>query len=100
MSQENVDAFVRGAEAFNRRDIDALLEEVDTEVEWSAALPVTLGGKATAARGHAEVREMFRDLYEVLDQIRVEYTEFRDLGDRLFASGRIRTRGKGSGAET
>jgi ketosteroid isomerase-like protein len=100
MSQGNVDALKRGTQAFNRRDIEALLEEVDAEVEWRAALPVTLGGEATVSRGHEGVREMFRGLYEVFDGIRVEYLEFRDLGDRVLAIGRLRTRGKSSGAET
>ena len=99
MAEENVEALRRGAEAFNRRDIEAMLKEVDDEVEWHAVLPVTLGGEATVSRGHEGVREMFRDLFDVLDEIHVEYGEIRDLGGRVFATGRLRTRGKGSGAE-
>ena len=99
MSEENVAALRRGAEAFNRRDIEAMLKEVDDEVEWHAVLPVTLGGEATVSRGHDGVREMFRDQFDVLDEIHVEYVEIRDLGDRVFATGRLRARGKGSGAE-
>jgi hypothetical protein len=34
MSQENVEAFKWAIEAYNRRDIDAFLEEIDPEVEW------------------------------------------------------------------
>ena len=67
MSQENVEALRRGAEAFNRRDIEAMLKEVDDEVVWHAVLPVTLGGEATVSRGHEGVREMFRDLFDALD---------------------------------
>jgi ketosteroid isomerase-like protein len=100
MSKENIDAMKRGAEAFNRRDIDAMLEEVDSEIEWAAALPVILGGETTVSRGHEAVREMFRDLFDVLDDIRVEYTDFHELGDRLFCAGHIWTRGRESGAET
>jgi hypothetical protein len=29
MSQENVDSFKRGLDAYNRRDLDAVLEELD-----------------------------------------------------------------------
>jgi hypothetical protein len=36
MSQENVEAFRRGARAYDRRDIDALLDELDPDVEWAA----------------------------------------------------------------
>lgn len=31
MSQENVEAFKRGVHAYDRRDIDALLEELDPD---------------------------------------------------------------------
>jgi ketosteroid isomerase-like protein len=81
MSHENVEQTYRGLDAYNRRDVEALLATVDPEVEWSTAFPVLLGG-------------------DVLDEIHVEYSEVRDLGDRVVAIGRIRTRGKGSGAVT
>ena len=43
---------------------------------------------------------MFREIYDAFDEIHVEYSEFRDLGDRVVGIGRVRMRGKGSGAET
>jgi ketosteroid isomerase-like protein len=100
MSQENIDAFNRAVEALNRRDVDALLEELDPDVEWRPALPVVLAGKATVYRGHDGVRTLLHDLYEVLDEIQLEYWEVRDVGERIVGIGRMRTRGKGSGAET
>jgi ketosteroid isomerase-like protein len=100
MSHENVEQTYRGLDAYNRRDVEALLATVDPEVEWSTAFPVLLGGDATVYRGHDGIREMFRDFDDVLDEIHVEYSEVRDLGDRVVAIGRIRTRGKGSGAVT
>jgi ketosteroid isomerase-like protein len=51
-------------------------------------------------RGHDGVREMMRDLNEAFGEIQIEISEIRDLGDRLVAIGRTRTRGKASGAET
>ena len=100
MSQENVEQTKRAADAYNRRDVEALLEELDPEVEWHSALSILLSGKATVYRGHAGVREWFRELDEVLDEIHVEYTDIRDVGDRVIAIGRIRTRGRGSGVAT
>src|SRR5436190_24251153 len=100
MSQENVDQFKRGLEASNRRDIEALLDTLDPEVEWSPAFPVMLGGEAKVYRGHDGVREMFPAFYDVVDEIRVEYSEIRDLGDRVVAIVSGRTRGKASGAAT
>lgn len=100
MSLENVEAFQRALAAGNRGDVDALLEELDPEVEWYAALPASLGGETTVYRGHEGVRELFRDFYGALAEIHMEVSEIRDLGDRLVATGRMRTRGKASGAET
>jgi ketosteroid isomerase-like protein len=50
-------------------------------------------------RGHDGVREMLRDLWDSFDDLQIEISEFRDLGDRLVAIGRTRGRGKASGAD-
>jgi uncharacterized protein len=100
MSQENVEAFKRAIDAYNRRDIDAVLEEIDPEVEWLGAVQTLVEGKAKVYRGHVGVRQWVRDIDETLADIRLEFFEIRDLGDRLVASGRLRARGKASGAET
>ncbi|HKH42270.1 MAG TPA: nuclear transport factor 2 family protein [Solirubrobacterales bacterium] len=100
MSRENVEAFERGTEAYNRRETDALLTELDPEVEWHSALLIPFGGKATVSRGHDGVREVLGEVYEALDEIHLDYSEIRDLGDRIVGIGRIRTRGRQSGAVT
>jgi ketosteroid isomerase-like protein len=100
MSQENVEAFKRGLEAGNRGDVETLLEELDPEVEWHNALLALLRGEQAVFRGHDGVREMIRDLNEAFDEIHIEISEIRDLGDRLVAIGRTRARGKGSGVPT
>ena len=99
MSQENVDAFNRGVDAINRRDVESLLAEADPQIEWHSAFLIALGGEQTVYRGHEGIREFTRDLYETLEGVPAEYSEIRDLGDRLVALGRIRARGKASGAE-
>jgi ketosteroid isomerase-like protein len=100
MSQKNVEAFKRFADANNRRDVEALLEELDADVEWQSAVLGSLGGEATVHRGHDGVREMLRDLYEAFSEFRVEFSDIRDLGDRVVAIGRWITRGEESGVET
>jgi ketosteroid isomerase-like protein len=100
MSEENTELLKRAVDAYNRRDLEALLSELDPDVEWRPALPGLLGAEAPTYRGHEGIAEMLRDLYEVLDLIHFDYTEVRDLGDRVIAIGHIRTRGKASGVET
>lgn len=100
MSQQKVDSFKRFLDAYNRRDIEAMLEELDPEVEWHPAILTPLEGEPTVDRGHQGMREWVRDLDEVFAGIDVEFSEIRDLGDRIVAVSHIRMRGKGSGAET
>jgi ketosteroid isomerase-like protein len=99
MSQENVEAFKRFADANNRRDVEAMLEELDADVEWQSAILGSLGGEATVHRGHAGVRDMLRDLYEAFSEFQVEFSDIRDLGDQVVAIGRWITRGEESGVE-
>ena len=99
MSQENVEAFKRGLEAGNRGDVEGLLEVLDPEVAWHSALHALLVGEATVFRGHDGVREMLGDLNEAFGEIRIEISEFRDLGARLVAIGRTLARGEASGAD-
>jgi ketosteroid isomerase-like protein len=64
VSQENGEAFKRAIEAYNRRDVEALL----------------------------------RDLDEVLAERQIHFSEIRDVGDHVVATGSLRIRGKNSGA--
>ena len=70
-------------EAYNRRDVEALLRELDTE---------------TVYRGHDGVRQLWRDLDEVLAERQMDFSESRAAGDRVVATGTLRIRGKSSGA--
>ena len=73
-----------------------MLETLDPEVEWHSALMMPLGGEASVYRGHEGIRQLFRDLDEVLDEWHAEFPQIRDLGDRVIvAIGRVRTRGRG-----
>ena len=99
MSQENVEAFKRFADANNRRDVEALLKELDADVEWHSAVLRSLGGDTTVHRGHDGVRAMLRDLYEAFSDFRVDFSEIQDHGDRVVALGRWITRGEESGVE-
>jgi ketosteroid isomerase-like protein len=100
MSQENVEAFKRAIEAYNRRDVDAFWEALDPEIELQGALQALLESEATVYRGHEGVRQWVRDIDEALADIRLELPEIHDLGARMVAIGRLSARGTASGAET
>jgi ketosteroid isomerase-like protein len=99
MSQENAESFKGFIDAFNRRDAEAIVEVVDSSVEWRPAAPVALGGEATVYRGLAGVADGLRDLHGSFAELQIEISELQEVGDRIVGTGRIRTRGQGSGAE-
>jgi ketosteroid isomerase-like protein len=98
MSQENVEAFKRADDAFNRGDVEAVLEEIDPEVEFYDVFGQMLGGEAMVYRGHEGVRDWFGDVSGAFAELHTEYSEIRDLGDRIVAIGHLRARGSESGA--
>jgi len=100
MSQENVETTKRFIDAYNRRDVEAMLAEVDPKFEWHSVILTGLQGKETVYRGHEGVREYLRDLYEALGETHIECSEMRDLGNQLVMIGRFRVRGRESGAGT
>ena len=99
MSQENVEAVKRGIDAYNRRDIDALLKELDPDVEFHPALAVLLGGEKVVFRGHEGMRASIREEDEDLAVFQFETLDILDLGRRVLVVGRAHIRGKESGVE-
>jgi ketosteroid isomerase-like protein len=99
MSQENVEVVRRGFTAITLLDADAMLEFMDPTIEFRPRFQLMLGGEEAVYRGHAGVREAFRDVYAALDWIKPEVSELRDLQDRVLALGELRIRGKESGIE-
>jgi ketosteroid isomerase-like protein len=96
MAGENVELFWRTVEAFNSADVEGAVRACDTDVEFLPQRAAVQG----ALHGHAGIREFFADNSENLDMFVTDYTDVRDLGDRILAIGTIRIRGKGSGIET
>ena len=100
MSKKNVEVVRRVADAYNRRDVGAMLAELHPEIEWVPWLQVQLGGGATVYRGHQGVRDGIRDGEDAFSEVHAELLEVRDLGERVVAIGQLRGRGKESGALT
>jgi hypothetical protein len=65
----------------------------DPDVEARYALESLLGVEAVVHRGHEGVREAFQAYSDTMASCRYEFSEFRDLGDRVVAIGRFRTAG-------
>jgi ketosteroid isomerase-like protein len=96
MSQENVERFWEGIDAFRRGDVDAILDGVTEDVVWIAARSAVEG----TYHGHAGLRRFLADNAENFEVFEPGFDEVRDLGDRVLAFGRFRIRARGSGVET
>ena len=94
-----MEAFERGVEAFDKGDVEALIEVADPGVEFYDVFGRMLGGEERMYRGHQGVRDLIDDLLGAFAETHSEYSEVRDLGDRTIAIGHLRAVGKESGAE-
>ncbi len=96
MSQENVESAMRVEDAFNRRDVDVIVELAVADFEWFPAMPGTTPGGSFSGRPGIET--YLADIGETWEQYRSVALEFRDLGERVLMLGRLEGRGRGSGA--
>jgi ketosteroid isomerase-like protein len=97
MSKENVDIVRRALEAFPRGDVEEMLSYLDPELEWHSA--IVGGAEGNVYRGHEGFRRWYADSFESFEELTNEWSEFRDLGDRVLALGRVKARGRESGVE-
>jgi ketosteroid isomerase-like protein len=97
MSEQNVELARRYAEAFNARDIDAMIAFFDPDIEYHSTF-AAVGG--AVYHGHAELHSFQSDLQDAWgDEIRMEPEAYFDLGDQTLAFYVTHGRGKHSGAE-
>jgi ketosteroid isomerase-like protein len=101
MSEENIEAILRGVEALNRRDVDAFVAGVSPEVAWETNPEmVGLGG---LYRGRAGVREFIEHLLglDTWESVHVEVEEITEATeDRVLVGMHVEARGRGSGVPT
>jgi ketosteroid isomerase-like protein len=94
MSEENVELAHRVVDAFNRRDLDALLALMDDDVEFVPPLASIEG----QYHGHAGIRRWWEGQFSGLSDFTVEVIEVRDLGDLTVTLVRNRAQGAVSNA--
>jgi ketosteroid isomerase-like protein len=96
MSERNVELTRRVYEAFNARDIEALIAYCDPSIEYHSTFAV-VGG---VYHGHDGMRGWQRDYEDAWgDQIGVEAEAYFDLGEYTLAFQVLHGRGSHSGAE-
>jgi ketosteroid isomerase-like protein len=92
MSEANVEVVRRAIDAFNERDLDAALRDVDPEVEvdWSRSRGVEAG----IYRGYEAVRSFWTTFIDTFDLVTITPDEFIDCGDYVVVPNRGRAWGR------
>ncbi len=93
MSQENVEFVRRLYDSWNEGD--PAFERFAPDIEWDVSRYAP--DLSEVARGHDEVRELFRRFLGVWDEVHFEPHRFFDGGDRIVVSLTVHSRGRGSG---
>ena len=97
MSERNVELHRRWIEAFNSRDIEAVIALCDPSVELDSAFAAICGG---IYKGHDGIRRYFRDYEDAWGaEIRVQPEAYFDLGEHTILFYVMRGRGQHSGAD-
>ena len=95
MSQENVERYRQGIDAFNRRDLDAFLALADPRVLGVSRVLAIEGG---TYEGHDGTREWWKGLLGVFPDFRIEIVWVRDAGNLTVSELRNQAHGEGSAA--
>ena len=85
MSQENVDTFKHALSAYNRGDVEPMVEVSDPEIEWYPLSAEVEGG--VSFHGHDGLRQWFANLHATFEEFEATVDELRDLGDVVLGLG-------------
>jgi ketosteroid isomerase-like protein len=93
----NADYVRRWVDAFNHRDMEALVEGAGPKFEWVVAREHP---NATIHKGIDATLGYFRDWFRTMPDFHVEIDEIEEQGDQVLTVIRITGSGAGSGAGT
>ncbi|MFJ4283614.1 nuclear transport factor 2 family protein [Streptomyces massasporeus] len=86
-TNQNLELIKRAYQAFHARDVGALLETLDPQVEWVHPDGMAVYGLGGTKRGHAGVQEFLAHVPTVLGGMRLEPAEFVAADDRVVVFG-------------
>jgi ketosteroid isomerase-like protein len=96
MSPEHIETVKELTGAFHRRDIDAF---ADLRLRTSSGCPFSQQRLSeNGLPGPSRHRDVLREVSETWDEFRPSPEEYRVVGERVLALGRLRAQGRGSRA--
>jgi ketosteroid isomerase-like protein len=93
MSRENVERAYRAYDALRRRDIEAFLTFIDTDVE---CVPLLMEPEGASYHGHDGIRRWLDEVFSVFPGFSAEIEHVRDLGDVMIVTARVQGQSVGS----
>jgi ketosteroid isomerase-like protein len=92
VSRENVEVFRRNIEAFNRRDLDGVLQTYDpnAEVDWSRSPGIEAG----IYRGREAIGGLWNTFFDTWERLILSADEFIEYGESLVVPSRTRFWGR------
>jgi ketosteroid isomerase-like protein len=94
---DNAEVVRRGFEALGEGGVEALLELVDEEFEFTT--PPDMSAEPDTYRGHEGLRRYFDSFYDAMEEIRFEPQQFIAVGERVVVPFRLTARGRTTGIE-
>ena len=77
--------------AFAERDVEGVIAHASPDMEFTTVTG-DHAGRTEPYRGHDGLRQYFRDVAEVWDDLRIVPGEFRQSGDTIVVTGRVSAR--------
>ena len=92
MAQSDIDVVCGSHEAFRRRDLEAFVDYMDPEIEFTSLVLEVEG----TYRGHEGIRSWWNDILAVFPDWQPQVEDAREVGDRVLL--RVRAEGAGTGS--
>ena len=96
MSQQDVDTVKALMAAVERRDADLLAAVTTPDLEWFPVFAARVGGMPY--RGRRGIEAFLREIEETWEEFEPVPEEYREIAGCVVGLGRLRTRGRSSGA--
>jgi hypothetical protein len=96
MARESVEIVRAAIEAWNRGDFEAWIGAWDEQADFN---PFARSVEGHAYHGHGGLCRFVAEMAEEWEEVCFEVDEIRGAGEQVVALGRVRARGRASGAE-
>jgi ketosteroid isomerase-like protein len=98
MTESNAELMRRAFEVYNEEGWEAMLPWMADD--FALTTPPGLAAEPDTYRGEEGMRRYWESFYDVMEEIRIEPTEFREVEDWVVAPFRLSARGRSTGIES